>query len=85
MDPDAIALEEAIARGKVEAARTSAPSEKFLAGARLFDIVRNRMLAGIRSLHPEWGEAEVEAEFSERLKTVRRLEDRGIFTPVGQE
>lgn len=25
-----------------------------MAGARLFDIARNRMLTGIRSRHPDW-------------------------------
>lgn len=85
MDAESAELQQAIAHGKIDAAREMNQSDKLLAGARLFDVVRHRMLAGIRDRHPDWTEAEVEAAFTEQLGTVRRLEDRGIFTPVGHE
>ena len=58
------------------------PGEKFLAGPRLFDQVRERMLCGIRDRHPEWDETAVEAEFGRRMAAIRAREERGIYTPV---
>ena len=53
-----------------------------MAGARLFDIARNRMLTGIRSRHPDWPADEIESEFRRQLTLLRQHEDRGVFTPV---
>lgn len=61
------------------------PAEKFLAGPRLFEMVRERMLCGIRDRHTEWGEAAVEAEFGRQMAAIRAREERGIYTPVPQD
>lgn len=61
------------------------PVEKFLAGPRLFDMVRERMLCGIRDRHPQWGEAAVEAEFGRQMAAIRVREEQGVYTPVPQD
>jgi hypothetical protein len=74
-----------ILESKSARARAMDQAEKFLAGPRLFDIVRERMLCGIRDRHPQWGEAEVEAEFGRQMTAIRAREERGIYTPVAQD
>lgn len=77
-------LKHRLFRDRVEASRGMDPGEKLLAGARLFDVVRHRMLAGIRSRHPDWSELQVDAEFRRQLKALRDLRDRGVYTPCGE-
>ncbi len=52
-------------------------------GARLFDMVRARMLDGIRNQFPSWTEDQVCEEFRRRLDIQRRREERGIYQVVG--
>jgi hypothetical protein len=56
---------------------------KLVAGASLFDTVRQRMLDGIRGGHPEWSPSAVEDEFRRQLALIREREDRGVFSPCG--
>ena len=74
-----------ILQSKAARARAMDQADKFLAGPRLFDIVRERMLCGIRDRHPQWGEAEVEAEFGRQMLAIRAREERGVYTPVPQD
>ena len=76
------ALQQSIFRDKAAKARHMDPGLKLTAGARLFDVARNRMIAGIRSGHPDWSDAEIDAEFCRQLQVLREREDRGVFTPV---
>jgi len=82
MDSNESALQQSIFRDKAAKARHMDPGLKLTAGARLFDVARNRMIAGIRSAHPDWSDAEVNAEFCRQLQVLRDREDRGVFTPV---
>lgn len=75
-------LQHAIARRRADTARCLPPGLKLVVGARLFDAVRGRMLAGIRDRHPDWDAAEIELEFRRHLAMLRQREDRGVFTPV---
>ncbi|MFM8413270.1 MAG: hypothetical protein ACKOCX_00940 [Planctomycetota bacterium] len=76
-----IELQTAIAHDRATAARGMAPGMKLVAGARLFDTVRQRMLAGIRGRHPEWSPSAVEDEFRRQLTLIRERESRGILPP----
>jgi hypothetical protein len=78
--PDSTDLEKAIRARKAARAAALDPGTKLLAGAKLFDQVRARALCGIRTRHPEWTEAEVEAEFCRHL-AARRARARTGFTP----
>jgi len=78
----ASAIAGAVWTTKIERARAMPPEEKLLAGARLFDRVRLRMMDGIRALHPAWNEQQVVFECRRRLAAVRAREERGIYTPV---
>lgn len=78
-------LARSIHKSKVARARAMDPAEKFLAGPRLFEMVRERMLCGIRDRHTERGEAAVEAEFGRQMAAIRAREERGIYTPVPQD
>jgi hypothetical protein len=82
MDSNESALQQSIFRDKAAKARHMDPGLKLTAGARLFDVARNRMIAGIRSGHPDWSDAEIGAEFCRQLQVLREREDRGVFTPV---
>lgn len=83
MDASELHLQRAIFCAKAANSRRMDPGDKLVAGARLFDIARQRMLAGIRSRHPEWGDGEVEAEFVRQIAILRGLEERGVYTPCG--
>ena len=74
-----------ILESKAARARAMDPVEKFLAGPRLVDMVRERMLCGIRDRHPQWGEAAVEAEFGRQMAAIRAREEQGVYTPVPQD
>ena len=78
----ASAIAGAVWTTKIERARAMPPEEKLLAGARLFDRVRLRMMDGIRTLHPAWNEQQIVLECRRRLAAVRGREERGIYTPV---
>ena len=82
-DPETIALQASIQRSKVERARSTS-GEKLLEGARLFDMVRQRMLSGIRAQFPSWDEQMAETEFRRRLDMQRRREEREIYTVIGE-
>jgi len=77
------ALKKSIQRSKVERAKAMPPENKLLEGARLFDMVRARMLDGIRNQFPAWTEEQVREEFRRRLDLQRRREERGIYQEFG--
>lgn len=83
MDASEVRLQRAIFHGKAANGRRMDSGEKLVAGVRLFDMARNRMLAGIRSRHPEWAEAEVAGEFNRRMTILRERDERGVYTPCG--
>lgn len=76
-------LQQAIARDRTARARAMEPGDKLMAGARLFDAVRSRMLAGLRVRHPSWSADELEAAFREQLAMLREREERGVYRPAG--
>ena len=78
-------LQAALFADKVARARAMSAGDKLFCGVRLFDLVRLRMLAGIRGQHPDWSdrEAEAEAEFRRRLSVVRQLDEQRTYTPCG--
>ena len=59
---------------KVSAARAMSPSDKLLAGARLFDFACRATMAGIRHQHPDADERQVLDVLRQRLALARRLE-----------
>ncbi|MGA0040847.1 MAG: hypothetical protein ACO3NZ_13455 [Pirellulales bacterium] len=77
------ALQAALFADKVARARAMSAGDKLFCGVRLFDLVRLRMLAGIRGQHPDWSDREVEAEFRRRLSLVRQLDEQRTYTPCG--
>jgi len=77
------ALQAALFADKVARARAMSAGDKLFCGVRLFDLVRLRMLAGIRGQHPDWSDREVEAEFRRRLSVVRQLDEQRTYTPCG--
>jgi len=54
-------------------------------GFELFEIVRNRMLAGIRSRSPELSNDEVELEFRRILRLQRHQQDKNIYRTIDSE
>lgn len=76
-------LQAALFADKVARARAMNAADKLFCGVRLFDLVRLRMLAGIRGRHPDWSDPEVEAEFRRQLSVVRRLDEQRTYTPCG--
>lgn len=83
VDMKDLELQSSIARDRATVARGMSPGMKLVAGASLFDTVRQRMLDGIRGRHPEWSPSAVEDEFRRQLALIREREDRGVFSPCG--
>lgn len=81
---DDVRLQQLLFCDEVAGSRRMDAGDKLLCGVRLFDVVRRRALAGIRTRHPAWDDAEVEAEFVRQLAVVRGLEDRGVYAPCGR-
>jgi len=77
MEPTKDLIDE-LYREKVLQARRTPPGEKLVAGLDLFDVVCGRMISGIRSQFPQFGEAEVMRELHRRLKINRVLHEQGL-------
>ena len=73
MEPTKELLDE-LYRDKVLAARAMTPSDKLLAGARLFDFACRVTISGIRHQHPEANDEQVLEILRQRLELARRLE-----------
>ena len=69
-------LTDAIHREKIERARRMSPSEKFFAGAELFEEACEISMQGIRNDHPHFNEDQVLVELKRRLDLGRKLEQR---------
>jgi hypothetical protein len=67
-------LIDALYRDKVLAARQMKPSDKFLAGARLFDFACRITMSGIRDQNPGVNDEQVLEILRQRLALARRLE-----------
>jgi hypothetical protein len=66
-------LIDAIYREKVLRARRTPIAEKFLAGAELFEMVAERMKAGLRSENPGADEATIDALLVKRIARLRQV------------
>jgi hypothetical protein len=80
VDPEIKALQNEIFWSKVQRAREQSPWEKFLDGARLFDMASRVTVAGIRSQFPSYTAKQVHEEFLRRLEIGRRLSERGNYS-----
>jgi hypothetical protein len=58
-------------REAIEKARAMSISEKFLAGARLFEEECDVTRSEIRLMKPDWNDEQVEAELNRRLDVAR--------------
>jgi len=56
---------------KIRQARRMSPSEKFFAGAELFEYACGITLAGIRNQYPQWTKEQCREELRRRLKFLR--------------
>jgi hypothetical protein len=71
-----------IAKDKIRQARSLTPAARFRMGFELFEIVRNRMLAGIKCRSPELSNEEVEIEFRRILNLQRQQQEKNIYRIV---
>jgi hypothetical protein len=71
-----------IERDKAIQARAMTPAARFHMGFELFEMVRNRMLAGIRARSPELSSDEVEIEFRRILKLQRQQQEKSVYRTV---
>jgi len=74
-----------IARDKTSQARLMTPEARFRMGFELFEIVRNRMLAGIRSRSPELSNDQVELEFRRILRLQRHQQEKNIYRTIDSD
>ena len=75
-------MNDPMARDKVIQARSMTPAARFHMGFELFEMVRNRMLAGIRARSPELSDGDVEIEFRRILKLQRQQQEKNIYRTV---
>ena len=52
-------------------------------GVRLFDRVRERVKAAIRSQNPDWSEEMIHQKFLKQLEKQRRHAENGVYRLVG--
>ncbi len=69
-------LADQLFREKIRNAREMAPSDKLLAGPRLFERSCRMAIAGLRHRFPEADEAALQRMLDEQLAILRRLESR---------
>jgi len=79
-----LALQKSILESKAERSRSVAPGMKMMEGVRLFDRVRERVKAAIRSQNSDWSEELIHQEFLRQLEKQRRHAEKGIYRVVGQ-
>lgn len=73
-------LSKDIQRSKVERAREMTLDERLTAGATLYAeqlLLVREMIVG---LHPEWTEAEVDAEMRRRQAVIRTTNEKGFYS-----
>lgn len=76
-------LQKSILRSKAERARAASPGSKLLDGPRLFDLVRERIKAGMRSRNPDWSAERVHFEFLNQLSRQRRHAEKNVYRLIG--
>jgi hypothetical protein len=59
---------------EVERAKKLTPEQKFLGTMTLFEILRELMVAGIRTQHPDADEVEVQQHLVNRYQFARQME-----------
>ena len=77
---DIRATADTIFRTRVERARRMEPGKKVGLGIELFENACSMMRSGIRAQFRDADEEEVQRILRQRLGTIRRLEERGIYT-----
>lgn len=83
VDPEILELQNEIYRSKVMRARRLTVGERVADGFRLFRWGMKIMRGGIRSQHPQFTEAQVEAEVARRMRIAKKLSDGHIYRDVG--
>ncbi len=78
-----IALQKSILETKAARAGSVLPGLKMMEGVRLFDRVRERVKAAIRSQNPDWSEEMTHQEFLNQLEKQRRHAEKGIYRLIG--
>ena len=88
---ETLALQKAILESKAARAGSVSPGLKMMEGVRLFDSVRERVKAGIRSRNPDWSEELTQLEKQRRhaekgiYRLIGYVNDDGTITPVTSE
>ena len=80
---DIVALQKSILESKAARAGSVSPGLKMMEGVRLFDCVRERVKAAIRSQNPDWSEELTHQEFLNQLDKQRRHAEKGIYRLIG--
>lgn len=78
-----VALQKSIFKSKSERAGSVSPGIKMMEGVRLFDRVRERVKAAIRSQNPDWSAEMVHEAFLNQLEKQRRHAEKGIYRLIG--
>jgi hypothetical protein len=69
-------LAEEAYRAKIKQARLMSSSDRFLAGARLYDLTLRMARDGIRARYPNYTDEQVQRELMNRLRIQRTLDRR---------
>lgn len=74
-----------IYRDRILRARRIPGADKLMEGPRLFEIVCERMKAGIRSQFPDADEDQVYELLLRRLRRLRSVEEHAVYMPLGPD
>lgn len=74
-------LAAAIDRDKIERLRRQSPEARAIAGFKTLEFAMKLHVAGIRSIHPDWTDEQIEEEIRRRRTLLRRLKGTGNLSP----
>ena len=82
-DPALLALQNSIARSKIDRSQSLTDAERLRAGADWYDEGMRWLTLTIRGENPEFTPEQIDAEIERRKAIVRRIDDNGLYSDCG--
>lgn len=83
IDPATRALQDSIARSKIDRSHSLTDAERLRGGADLYDEGMRWLTLAIRAENPEFSPEQIDAEIERRKAIIRRIDDNGLYQDCG--
>lgn len=77
------ALQDSIARSKIDRSQSLTDVERLRGGADLYDEGMRWLTMAIRAENPDFSVEQIDAEIERRKEIVRRIDDHGLYRNCG--